>query len=164
MPRRIMTTPTENPPPLNIQSTIPSAHYAEAPRRRWVWLLALGLVLAAAGAYWYFVIQPAASGAAAPRGSRPGAGSGPNAAGRSTPVVAAPAKKGDVGVYIAGLGSVVPVATVTVRTRIDGQLMKVLFREGQVVRSGDLLAEIDSRPYRCSSIRPRVKWQRTVRC
>ena len=66
---------------------------------------------------------------------------------RSTPVVAAPAKKGDVGVYLAGLGAVVPIASVTVRSRIDGQLMKVLFREGQVVRAGELLAEIDPRPY-----------------
>jgi multidrug efflux system membrane fusion protein len=62
-------------------------------------------------------------------------------------VITALAKKGDVGVYIAGLGSVVPVATVTVRTRIDGQLMRVLFREGQVVQAGELLAEIDPRPY-----------------
>jgi multidrug efflux system membrane fusion protein len=145
MPRRPMTTPAKNSPESSFQTTLPSSRLARAPRR--LWLLALFLLFAAAGAYWYFFMQPAAPGADAARAGRPGGGGGPNAAGRSIPVVAAPAKKGDVGVYIAGLGSVVPVATVTVRTRIDGQLMKVLFREGQVVRAGDLLAEIDPRPY-----------------
>src|SRR5689334_20536679 len=53
---------------------------------------------------------------------------------RSVPVVAATATTADVGVQIEGLGSVTPVATVTVRSRVDGQLMKILFREGQVVR------------------------------
>ena len=137
-----MMTPAENSPESSFQTTPPSAR---PPRRRRLWLLALCLLLAAAGAYWYFFTQPAAPGTDSARAGRPGGGA--NAAGRSVPVVTAPAKKGDVSVYIAGLGSVVPVATVTVRTRIDGQLMKVLFREGQVVRAGDLLAEIDPRPY-----------------
>ena len=145
MPRDTMMTPATNTQENNPHTTLPSAGFAPAGQRRWPWLLALCLALAAAGAYWYFYMQPPASSADSPRAGKPGGG--PNAAGRSVPVVAAPAKKGDVGVYIAGLGSVVPVATVTVRTRIDGQLMKVLFREGQVVRAGDLLAEIDPRPY-----------------
>ena len=68
-------------------------------------------------------------------------------ASRPMPVTAVPAKASDVSVYLMGLGSVVPIATVTVRSRIDGQLMKVLFREGQIVRAGDLLAEIDPRTY-----------------
>jgi len=124
---------------------MPASRSAHPKRRHGRWLAALCLLLAAAGAYWYFSKLPAAPGAGAPPAGR--SGGGPNAAGRSVPVTMAPARKGDVDVRIAGLGSVVPVATVTVRTRIDGQLMKVLFREGQVVRAGDLLAEIDPRPY-----------------
>jgi multidrug efflux system membrane fusion protein len=67
--------------------------------------------------------------------------------GGTTPVVAARAKKGNIGVYYSGLGAVTPVYTDLVRSRVDGELMKVLFKEGQIVKKGDLLAEIDPRPY-----------------
>jgi multidrug efflux system membrane fusion protein len=70
---------------------------------------------------------------------------GPNG-GRPMPVVAQAARTADVPVYLGALGSVTPFNTVTVKSRIDGQLMKVLFREGQLVRAGDVLAEIDPRP------------------
>ncbi len=63
------------------------------------------------------------------------------------PVAAAAVKTKDVHVYITGIGSVVPVNTVTVKTRIDGEVMKVLYREGQVVERGDILVQIDPRPY-----------------
>jgi multidrug efflux system membrane fusion protein len=70
-----------------------------------------------------------------------------SAAVREIPVVGETARIGDLGVFVTGLGTVTPVSTVTVRSRVDGQLVSVAFQEGQIVRSGDLLAEIDPRPF-----------------
>jgi multidrug efflux system membrane fusion protein len=63
------------------------------------------------------------------------------------PVSAVPAKLGDLNQYIAAIGTVTPYNVVTVKSRVDGQLMKVNFTEGQIVKAGDMLAEIDPRPY-----------------
>lgn len=67
---------------------------------------------------------------------------------RGIPVAAVPVRKGDMNLYINGLGSVCPLNTVTVRSRVDGQLMEVLFKEGQFVSKGQILAQIDPRPFR----------------
>ena len=106
-----------------------------------IWGLAFVAVAAAAGGGYYFYSQPRNGEAPAKMGK-----GGFSKGGGNVPVVAAAATTADVGVLLDGLGSVTPVATVTVRSRIDGQLMKLLFKEGQVVRAGDLLAEIDARP------------------
>ena len=63
------------------------------------------------------------------------------------PVVVADAKIGDFPVYLTGLGTVTPLATVTVHTRVDGELVSVDFREGQLVKQGEVLAQIDPRPF-----------------
>jgi multidrug efflux system membrane fusion protein len=66
---------------------------------------------------------------------------------RAVPVAGATARKGDLDVYLTGLGTVTALNTVTIRSRVDGQLIRVHFREGQLVHQGDLLAEIDPRPF-----------------
>ena len=108
---------------------------------RWLWLPFLALVGAGA---WYLwprgsTTPPVSTGAPSKGGKKGGSG--------VVPVVAAKARKGDIAVYITGLGSVTPVYTVTVKSRVDGQLMKIHYNEGAVVQEGDLLVEIDPRPY-----------------
>lgn len=66
---------------------------------------------------------------------------------RAVSVAVAPVLKQDVPVYLSGLGSVTAFNTANIKSRVDGQIMKVNFREGQDVREGDLLIQIDSRPY-----------------
>ncbi|GAB6039190.1 MdtA/MuxA family multidrug efflux RND transporter periplasmic adaptor subunit [Fundidesulfovibrio butyratiphilus] len=66
---------------------------------------------------------------------------------RRAPVLAAQAQRKDVPLYLVGLGTVTPERTVTVRSRVDGELQKVFFTEGQVVKQGDPLARIDPRPF-----------------
>src|SRR5437879_706328 len=66
---------------------------------------------------------------------------------RGVPVASTQVRARDVSLYLTGLGSVTPINTVTVKSRVDGQLMRLAFQEGQLVSSGDLLAEIDPRPF-----------------
>ena len=105
-------------------------------RRWWLWLIAF-VVLAVAG-YWLLTKRQAQSAAAKPAR---------DAASASVPVAVAEAQKGEIPVYLNGLGSVTPFNTVTVRSRIDGQLLRVTFQEGQFVRQGEMLAEIDPKPF-----------------
>ena len=105
---------------------------------RWIWL-ALLVVLLAVGAYAFFNKEEKAQLLAA----KPASTARPP----GVPVVAAPVKRGDFTLYLNGLGSVVPFQTVTLKSRVDGQLMEVFFREGQMVNQGDLLITIDPRPF-----------------
>jgi multidrug efflux system membrane fusion protein len=110
-------------------------------------VVVVALAAAAALAYYYWPGRGPAVAEVAEKGKGKGKGKGGAGANRPVPVVAAPVRTADVGVYLSGLGTVTPLATVTVRSRVDGQLMRVNFREGQLVKAGELLAEIDPRPF-----------------
>ena len=114
--------------------------------RWWLWVLVLGVI---AVGVWYFRSSRAASQAA--NSAAPGAaskGRGGSAAGSfAVPVVVATAQHGDLPVYFNGLGTVTAFNTVTIHSRVDGQLINVAFKEGQYVHEGDLLAQIDPRPF-----------------
>ena len=101
--------------------------------RWWIWALVIIIVI---GAYIYHQRQEAmaSKASAAP-------------AVRAVPIQSATAHTGDIGVFINALGTVTPVYTVTVTSRVQGEITHVYYREGQIVRKGDPLLDIDPRPY-----------------
>jgi membrane fusion protein, multidrug efflux system len=107
-------------------------------RHLWVWVLVVVAAIAAIIFYQYSRAAEAAKKSKA------------NAAPRAVPVVTATATKGNIGVYVQALGTVTPVYTVTVTSRVQGEIMSVGYREGQMVRKGDALLEIDPRPYQAA--------------
>jgi multidrug efflux system membrane fusion protein len=105
-------------------------------RRRWPWI-AGGIALLVVGAILIAGANRKRKQKEADAKARP----------RAVSVVTAAVRRGDIPVYLTGLGTVTALNTVTVRSRVDGELARVAFREGQIVKKGDLLAEIDPRPF-----------------
>ncbi|HEY2817224.1 MAG TPA: MdtA/MuxA family multidrug efflux RND transporter periplasmic adaptor subunit [Casimicrobiaceae bacterium] len=125
----------------------------------WITTAAIALIAVAVaiGGYYFGGSRNAADGrgqggtpsAGNPQGGAPSGrrGGGGGDASRPTPVATTAARQGDFDIYLNALGTVTARSTVTVRSRVDGQLLRVLFNEGQVVKAGQLLAEIDPRPF-----------------
>ena len=141
VPRNEAIVPREEtlPVPSKDAPTPPRADTGSGVRhRRWPWVVGIGVAVLLAILLFLRAGQKAQSEALAAK---------KKAAQRSTPVVGTAARKADLPVYLMGLGTVTALNTVTVRSRVDGQLIRVSFREGQLVHQGDLLAEIDPRPF-----------------
>jgi multidrug efflux system membrane fusion protein len=132
----IMDTPLAEP---RQNDETPKVKLRNAPNRRWlIGLIAVVALIVAA----YFLRAWSGQAQLSEQNRRRSAN---NALG--VPVLTETAKSGDMDVYLNGLGSVIPYNTITVKSRVDGQLIRVPFQEGQVVSSGQLLAEIDPRPF-----------------
>jgi multidrug efflux system membrane fusion protein len=118
-----------------LECILTSLHYSQFNRR---WALAIVLVAIGFASYlgWHYID-----------------GTAPTKATEvypAIPVTVAQAKTADFPVYLTGLGTVEPFVTVTVRSRVDGEVVKVAFKQGQMVKEGDLLVQIDPRPYQAA--------------
>jgi multidrug efflux system membrane fusion protein len=107
--------------------------------RRWLAGLLAVILLIVVGVYW--LRTPSGDAQTSAKNRRSGSGA------LDVPVVTAKVQTGDLDVYLSGLGTVTALNTVTLNSRVDGQLDKVLYQEGQMVSTGQLLAEIDPRPF-----------------
>ena len=130
-------SPTQENEPTQ-QPRIKRTHlFSKMIRSRWIWLVIV--VCIAAAAYKIFLMQTATQAVARAKAQ--------NDAQRPLPVMAVATRKAYMDVNLRGLGTVIPVNTVTVRSQVSGQLLRVHFEEGQIVKAGTLLAEIDPRPF-----------------
>ncbi len=129
------------------------------PRRRWLGsVIALVCVALVGGLAWYLTHRPAAApngavgGPGGPGGGGPGPGGPGGGGGRggASTVGIATAKSADIPIYIEALGTVTPAANVTVQAQVSGVLTQVLFKEGQMVAKGQLLATIAPEPFQMS--------------
>jgi membrane fusion protein, multidrug efflux system len=130
-------------------ASVSDSHPSKRGRQR-VWLIIVLLLLGGA----FFLLQRLGQGESKTPKSPP-----PPAA---LPITTTMAHKGNIGVYVNALGTVTPIFTVTITSRVDGQLMKVNYREGQMVHQGDVLAEIDPRPFQAQLTQAEGQYQRDM--
>ena len=142
-------------PPMDTNTTTtavpspPSSRFPEPPRserrdegtsHKWIWIV-VGVALLLGGIIYFRHRQAAMEAAAKAKAAQQP---------RAVPIVTATARKGDIGVYVNALGAVTPVYTVNITSRVQGQVMNVFYREGQMVRKGQPLLEIDPRPFQAA--------------
>ncbi len=126
-------------PVSNSASGFDPAYPAKKRRHLWIWVV----VLVAFGLLFYWVYRQHSASASAPAGgsNRRGAMAGP------VPVTVATATKGSIGIYLDAIGTVTPTYIDNMTAQVTGVITAVHYREGQLVRKGDALIDIDSRPY-----------------
>src|ERR1035438_261533 len=121
--------------------TVPWQPPSGKQRRHWVWVVVALVILLVVGGI--FLLRHRGQSQSETQSTH-GRGGSVSAA---IMVSTATAQKGDIGIYVNALGVVTPLNTVSVKSRVDGQLVKVNYQEGQLVQAGDPLVEIDPAPY-----------------
>lgn len=138
-----MTPNSDSTPPLPGSPAAGSRHRS---KRRIVTIAILALA-GVVGVLWYANSRQSDSATTAGPAGAPVSGNGADTLLPATPVVAAPVRQGKLDIALFALGTVTPLNAVVVRAQVDGQLMNIAFEEGQMVKAGDLLAQIDPRPF-----------------
>ena len=146
---------TSDPPTQPDRPSYSSTHDASKPKkkgRQWLWVI---LLVVFAGVLYYILKHPSAP----PQSAGGGAGAGRGGGGGRHGGFAGPvtlttvtAQKGDIGVYLDAIGTVTPVYTATIYNQVTGVLTQVYYREGQIVRKGDPLVEIDPRQFEANVV------------
>lgn len=136
-------------PTVGSDHQLPSSTGTEKPPQKGIRVLVwIGVLLLFALAFFLVMHHKAApqQGAAGGGGGRRGGGAG----GGPVNLTAATARKGDIGVYVDAIGTVTPVYTSSITSQVNGVITAVHYTEGQIVRKGDPLIDIDSRPYQAT--------------
>jgi multidrug efflux system membrane fusion protein len=141
---RRANAPVHDEPVIGPDHQLPAGHSAHRVRNNIIRILIAVVVLG--GGVYYFKFRKG-SNAAESGGSGSGRGSGGGGEGRTVPVQVAAVERKDMPIWLDGLGTVAAFQQVTVHVQVDGRLDKVLFTEGQEVHKGDVLAEVDPRPF-----------------
>ena len=125
-------------------------------RPRWVLpAIVIAVIALVAGGFWYFRSKPDTPATATPEAGKDAKGGKAGKAGKGggrggptgpQPVAAVAARRGDINIVQTALGTVTALRTVTVKPRVDGQLQEILFTEGQLVKQGEVIAQIDPVP------------------
>lgn len=131
-----------NQEPPTSATTTPVEPRPRSSGKKWIWLTVGAALVLATGLVVRSRTEPKAAGGAKSEGS-----ASAGAQDRPVPVVVTQVEQKDLPIYLEGLGSVTPIQSVLVKTQVDGRLDQVFFKEGQFVKKGEKIAQIDPRPF-----------------
>ncbi|CAH1199901.1 multidrug efflux pump membrane fusion protein MdtA [Candidatus Nitrotoga sp. BS] len=145
--------PINNPVTTNSDPTSPSlgkpvSRLGHRWSKRWIVITSILCLVVGGSAIWYASSHRGDSATTVNNRDAGKPGGSSSSLPPATPVVVAPVRQGDLDIYLFAIGTVTPLNVAVVRPRVDGQIISIAFNEGQLVQKGDLLAQIDPRPFK----------------